>query len=228
MLVHIVGVLTQEQAASCRSALTSARWLDGRTSAGRAAATVKQNDEVDLTDPAARHWSETILRALGANKTFMVNAWPAKICPPSFNRYSKGQRYGTHNDAALFDFVQLNGRVWVRGDLSATLFLSEPDEYDGGELVIEDDFGIQRVKLAAGDLVLYPSSSQHRVEPVTRGERIACFLWMQSLVRDAQHRRLLHDLDDCIMELGQQKPDIPAAQRLVGIYHNLLRLWSDA
>ena len=227
MLIHIAKVLTTDQVAACRTALNRAKWLDGRVSAGSMAAQAKHNDEADLTDPAVRQWSDAIRQALSANKGFVANALPAKICPPSFNRYSGGQNYGTHNDAALFEFAAAGGVNWLRSDLAATLFLSETDEYDGGELVIEDDFGPRKVKFAAGDIVVYPSSSQHRVEPVTRGVRLASYMWIQSLVRDDHHRRLLHDLDVCVMQLGSDSPNSPTARQLLGLYHNLLRLWSD-
>lgn len=227
MLIHIPNVLTQEQVAACRTALGRARWLDGRVSAGGTAARVKNNEEADLTDPAVRQWSDAIVRALSANKNFVATALPARICPPSFNRYSGGQTYGLHNDAALLEFAVAGGRAWVRSDLAATLFLSEIGDYDGGELVIEDDFGPREVRFAAGDMVVYPSSSQHEVRPVTRGARLACFIWIQSLVRDHQHRRLLHDLDACVMQIGNDAPDSPAGRKLLGLYHNLLRMWSD-
>jgi PKHD-type hydroxylase len=223
MLVHLKGVLTAEQAAACRGELDRARWLDGRVSAGTAAAGVKHNAEADLTDPLALRWSETIRKALGANPAFMATALPARICPPSFNRYSGGQTYGEHYDTALLEF----GGVWVRNDLAATLFLNPPEDYDGGELLIRDTFGPRAVKLPAGDMVLYPASSQHQVSPVTRGVRLASYFWIQSLVRDDTHRQMLHDLDTSIQQLRQAKSDPATAARLLGLYHNLLRLWSD-
>jgi len=223
MLVHLKGILTAEQVAACRVALGGARWLDGRVSAGPAAAGVKHNTEADLTDATVRQWSETIRLALGAHPGFMASALPARICPPSFNRYSGGQTYGEHNDSALLEF----GGTWVRNDLAATLFLSPPEEYDGGELLIHDTFGPQSVKLPAGDIVLYPASSQHEVRPVTRGTRIASYFWIQSLVRDDTHRRLLRELDASIRQLRQDSPGTAAAVNLLGLYHNLLRLWAD-
>lgn len=226
MLLNISAVLTAEQVAQCLAALSRAPWIDGRRSAGPVAARAKQNMEADLADPTVRSWSDGLQRILKANPAFMAGAFPAKICPPSFNRYEPGQVYGSHSDAALLDFTGI-GQGWIRGDLAATLFLSEPGEYDGGELVIEDTFGLSRVKLPAGDMVVYPASSQHRVEPVTRGTRIASYFWIQSLVRDDTQRRLLHDLDGAIMQLNRANPDDKTALQLLGLYHNLLRMWSD-
>jgi PKHD-type hydroxylase len=223
MLVHLKSILTAEQVAACRAALDGARWLDGRVSAGFAAAGVKHNAEADLTDATVRQWSETIRRALGAHPGFVAFALPARICPPSFNRYSGGQTYGEHNDAALLEF----GGTWVRNDLAATLFLSPPNEYDGGELLIHDTFGPQSVKLPAGDMVLYPASSQHEVRPVTRGTRVASYFWIQSLVRDDAHRRMLHGLDASIQQVRQDSPGTAVAAQLLALYHNLLRLWAD-
>ena len=227
MLIHIPAVLTLDQVVACRETLQAGRWLDGRTSAGSTAARAKHNQEADLTDPSVRGCSDFILQALAANKTFVATALPARYCPPSFNRYTGGQNYDTHNNSALLEFAGTSASVWVRTDLAATLFLSTPQDYDGGELVIEDTFGPVRVKLAAGDMVLYTSSSQHRVEPVTRGVRLASYLWIQSLVRDDGQRRLLHDLDDATMQLNKDAPDSKATLRLLGLYHNLLRMWSD-
>ncbi len=227
MLIHIPAVLTPDEVKACRAALDAGRWIDGRGSAGHMAATAKDNQEADLTDPAVRARSDFILRALSSNAAFTASALPARICPPSFNRYSGGQNYGTHNDAALLCFPENMTPRWVRTDLAATLFLAAPQEYDGGELVIEDTFGPVKVKLAAGDMVVYPASSQHRVEPVTRGVRLASFIWIQSLVRDDTHRRLLHELDGAIMRLNQAVPGNKDVAQLLGHYHNLLRMWSD-
>jgi PKHD-type hydroxylase len=227
MLIHIPAVLTPDEVKACRAALDAGRWIDGLGSAGHMAATAKDNQEADLTDPAVRARSDFILRALSSNARFTASALPARICPPSFNRYSGGQNYGTHNDAALLCFPENMTPRWVRTDLAATLFLAAPQEYDGGELVIEDTFGPVKVKLAAGDMVVYPASSQHRVEPVTRGVRLASFIWIQSLVRDDTHRRLLHELDGAIMRLNQAVPGNKDVAQLLGHYHNLLRMWSD-
>jgi PKHD-type hydroxylase len=227
MLLHIPSVLTAEQVRLCRETLEACRWLDGRASAGATAARAKNNQEADLADPTVRGCSDFILKVLAANKGFVATALPARYCPPSFNRYSGGQAYDTHNDSALLEFASASSSVWVRTDLAATLFLSAPQDYDGGELVIEDTFGPTRVKLAAGDMVLYPASSQHRVEAVTRGVRLSSFFWIQSLVRDDNQRRMLQELDTAIMQLNTEAPGSKAGLRLLGLYHNLLRLWSD-
>jgi PKHD-type hydroxylase len=227
MLIHVPGVLTQDQLVACRETLRAGKWLDGRASAGSTAARAKQNEEADLTDPSVRNCSDFIKRALSTNKAFIAAALPAKFCPPSFNRYATGQNYDTHNDSALLEFTGPAGPAWVRTDLAATIFLSAPEDYDGGELEIEDTFGPVRVKLAAGDMVLYPSSSQHRVVTVTRGERLAVYLWIQSLVRDDNQRKILRDLDLAIMQLNKDVPENKAVLRLLGMYHNLLRMWSD-
>ncbi len=227
MLIHVPAVLTPDQIATVRATLDAGRWIDGRGSAGHMAAAAKDNQEADLTDPSVRAQSDLILRALSSHARFGAAALPARICPPSFNRYTGGQNYGTHNDAALLCFPDAAAPRWVRTDLAVTLFLSAPGDYDGGELVIEDTFGPVRVKLPAGDMVVYPASSQHRVEPVTRGARVASFIWLQSLVRDDSHRRLLHELDTTIMRLNQAMPDSKDVAQLLGLYHNLLRMWSD-
>ena len=228
MLIHISAVLTPDEVKACRAALDAGRWIDGRGSAGHMAATAKDNHEADLTDPAVRARSDFILRALSSNATFTASALPARICPPSFNRYSGGQNYGTHNDAALLCFPENMTPRWVRTDLAATLFLAAPQEYDGGELVIEDTYGSHEVKLPAGDLVLYPASSLHLVTPVTRGARVASFFWLQSMLRDAHKRSLIYDLDNSIQALVERLGrDDPETVRLTGIYHNLIRLWSE-
>jgi PKHD-type hydroxylase len=227
MLIHIPAVLTPDQVVACRETLRAAKWLDGRASAGSMAVRAKQNEEADLTDPAVRNCSDFILRALSTSKSFVATALPVKFCPPSFNRYVVGQNYGTHNDSALLEFAGASKSTWIRTDLAATLFLSAQEDYDGGELVIEDTFGPVRVKLPAGDLVLYTSSSQHCVEPVTRGTRLASYFWIQSFVRNDNQRQLLRDLDAAIMQVNQALPDNKASLKLLGIYHNLLRMWSD-
>jgi PKHD-type hydroxylase len=227
MLIHVPAVLLSDQVKSVRAALDKASWIDGRGSAGHMATSTKYNQEADLTDPSVRAQSDFILRVLSSHGRFTATALPARICPPSFNRFSGGQNYGTHSDAALLCFPEVSAPRWVRTDLAATLFLAAPGDYDGGELVIEDTFGPVKVKLPAGDLVVYPASSQHRVEPVTRGARVASFIWLQSLVREDSHRRLLHELDGTIMRLNQAMPDNRDVAQLLGLYHNLLRMWSD-
>jgi PKHD-type hydroxylase len=227
MLVHIPAILTPEEVRATRAVLDGSPWIDGRGSAGHMASSVKANQEADLTDPAVRARSDFILRALSSNARFTAGALPARICPPSFNRYTAGQQYGTHNDAALLCFSEAQAPRWVRTDLAVTLFLAAPQDYDGGELVIEDSFGPVKVKLPAGDVVVYSASSQHRVEPVTRGARVASFIWLQSLVRDDAHRRLLYELDGTIMRLNQAMRGSKDVAELLGVYHNLLRMWSD-
>jgi PKHD-type hydroxylase len=227
MLVHIPSVLSPEEVAATRAALDAGRWMDGRGSAGHMAAPAKHNQEADLTDPAVRARSDFVLRALLSNARFTASALPARVCPPSFNRYTGGQNYGTHNDAALLCFPEGLVPRWVRTDLAATLFLASPQDYDGGELVIEDTFGPVKVKLPAGDMVVYPASSQHRVEPVTRGARVASFIWIQSLVREDGHRHFLQELDGIIMRLNEATPGSKDVSQLLGMYHNLLRMWSN-
>ncbi|HWY66820.1 MAG TPA: Fe2+-dependent dioxygenase [Rhizomicrobium sp.] len=227
MLIHIPAILSSDQVKSVRAALDKAPWIDGRGSAGHMATSAKYNQEADLTDPAVRAQSDFILRVLSSHGRFTATALPARICPPSFNRFSGGQNYGTHNDAALLCFPEASAPRWVRTDLAATLFLAAPEDYDGGELVIEDTFGPVRVKLPAGDILVYPASSQHRVEPVTRGARVGSFIWLQSLVRDDNHRKLLHELDTALMRLNQAMPGSKDVAQLLGLYHNLLRMWSD-
>jgi PKHD-type hydroxylase len=227
MLIHIPAILSPDQVATMRAAIDGARWIDGRGSAGHMAVSAKNNQEADLTDPQVRAQSDLLTRILSSHGRFTASALPARICPPSFNRYTGGQNYGTHNDAALLCFPNNPAPRWVRTDLAATVFLAAPADYDGGELVIEDTFGPVKVKLPAGDMVVYPASSQHRVEPVTRGARVASFIWLQSLVRDDGHRRLLHELDGTIMRLNQALPGSKDVAQLLGLYHNLLRMWSD-
>jgi PKHD-type hydroxylase len=227
MLIQIQSALSREQVAACRKALDAATWLDGKVSAGSVAARSKNNDEASFANSDVLRWSEEIRKILKANKEFISRALPAKIGPPSFNRYTQGQGYGEHNDTALVDFSSTADPLWVRSDLAATLFLSDPKDYEGGELVIADSYGEHRVKLPAGDLILYPASSQHRVETVTRGTRVASYLWVQSLVRDDAKRGILNDMDAAITQLASELPSHAAPRRLLGAYHNLLRLWSE-
>jgi PKHD-type hydroxylase len=217
MLIVIEGVLDKAQVARFADDLTRARWVDGAATAGTRSVLVKQNAQVDENDRVGIALGEEILHGLGRNALFLSAALPEKIYPPKFNLYENGGHYGTHVDAAIMRCARLG--MTVRSDVSATIFLSEPDDYDGGELVIEGEFGAQEVKLGAGDMVLYPSSSLHRVEPVTRGRRLASFLWLQSAVADAGARALLFDMDQGIQALD--------ADRLGQVYHNLLRRWAQ-
>ncbi|HEX3971907.1 MAG TPA: Fe2+-dependent dioxygenase [Stellaceae bacterium] len=225
MLTHVPAVLKPEQVAECRRVLERAQWIDGRASAGPVAAQVKNNQEVSLVHPAFRQAGEIVLQALGANPLVMAIAQPLRVTPPFFNRYQGGETYGLHNDSAL---IHVPGAPMpVRGDLAATLFLTAPDAYDGGELVVEDTYGTQRVKLPAGDMILYPASSLHRVMPVTRGARVSSFFWIQSMVRDDAKRALLLELDQARSEVNRALPNSPAVAQMLNIYHNLLRMWAE-
>ena len=225
MLLQIPQVLTAEQVAQFRQALEGADWADGRITAGYQSAQAKHNEQLPEDAPIARELGDLVLKALQANPLFLSAALPLKVFPPLFNRYAGGHSFGSHVDNAI---RQVRGTPHrVRTDLSATLFLSDPTEYDGGELVVEDTYGTHSVKLPAGDLVLYPASSLHLVRPVTRGARVASFFWIQSMVRDDGERTLLYDLDRAVQQVHRDLPDSPAAVQLTGVYHNLLRRWAD-
>lgn len=225
MLIAIEDVLSEGEVQQFRSHLDRAEWRDGRETAGTLARTVKRNLQLaDGTEPAVSLGNH-VLRKLATHPAFISAALPSRIYPPKFNRYEDGGNYGAHVDSALMQVPETS--VTVRCDLSATLFLSAPDEYDGGDLEIEGPFGIQAAKLEAGDLVLYPSSSLHRVTPVIRGARVACFFWIQSHVQDEGARTLLYDLDQAIQGLTPtHAPDDPRLLKLTGVYHNLLRRWA--
>jgi PKHD-type hydroxylase len=225
MLIRIPQVLTKAQVEECKAALASAPWTDGKATAGYLSSRVKDNVQVPEGHEVARRLGDMILDALDKNPLFVSAALPLKVVPPLFNRYSGGQSYGGHIDGAVRPVYGTPYRV--RTDLSATLFLSPPEDYDGGELVVEDTFGPRRIKLPAGDMVLYPGTSVHRVEPVTRGARLAAFFWIQSMVREDAKRALLFDIDTALQQLGRDVPDNKALVQLMGAYHNLLRLWSD-
>ncbi|MFZ5756473.1 MAG: Fe2+-dependent dioxygenase [Pseudomonadota bacterium] len=225
MLLQIPDVLTAEQVRQFRQVLAAAEWVDGKVTAGHQSAKTKQNLQLPEDSPAARQLGEQVLQALGRNPLFMSAALPLKVFPPLFNRYEGGGNFGVHVDNAIRDIRGTPHRV--RTDISATLFLASPDEYDGGELMIEDTYGAQRVKLPAGHMVLYPSTSLHKVTPVTRGARLASFFWIQSLVREDSQRTLLFDLDQAIQRLNRDVPEHPSLVQLTGTYHNLLRAWSD-
>lgn len=235
MLLHIPQVLSGEALAQARDALSDAPWRDGRATAGPQALHVKRNEQLPVSSELAQRLGQQVLRALEAQPLFLSAALPKRIVPPRFNRYAAGAvegapggYYGPHVDCAVMHTVQPEGVQRVRSDVSCTLFLADPQAYDGGELTIEDTFGSRRVKLPAGDLLLYPSSSVHAVAPVTRGARIACFFWVESLVRSDELRRLLFDMDGHLMRLrtalGETDPGVVG---LTGTYHNLLRLWAD-
>ncbi|PKU25627.1 Fe2+-dependent dioxygenase [Telmatospirillum siberiense] len=226
MLTHIPGVLGADQLTAFRNALDQADWIDGRVTAGYQSSRVKNNHQLAPGDPTAERLGALILAELARTPLFIAAALPLKVVPPLFNRYAVGQTYGNHVDGAVRPVEGSSERV--RTDLSATLFLSPPDDYDGGELVIEDSFGAHRVKLAAGDMVLYPGSSLHRVEPVTRGVRLASFFWIQSMIREDGQRRMLFDLDSAIQQLAQVLPEHQAVPLVTSVYHNLLRRWAEA
>ena len=227
MLLHVEKVLTVDEVAYCRARLDGAAWADGRITAGYQSARAKDNAQLPESDPLARELGALVLDALGRHPLFFAGALPRRLYPPLFNRYAGGQSFGYHVDNAIRYDRSAGGAEPVRTDLSATLFLAAPGDYDGGELVIEDTYGTQQVKAAAGSMVLYPSTSLHRVTPVTRGARVAAFFWMQSMVRDAGQRRLLFDLDLSIRMLTRDAPEHPSLVRLTGVYHNLLRQWSE-
>lgn len=224
MLLQIPQVLTSEQVAKAREVLAAADWVDGKVTAGFQSALAKNNRQLPEDCVAARELGAMVTTALASNLLFLAAALPAKVFPPLFNAYEGGEAFGDHVDNA----IRQKGDLRIRTDLSATLFLSEPDSYDGGELVVEDTYGVHAVKLNAGDLVLYPASSLHRVEPVTRGVRLAGFFWVQSLVRDDARRTLLFDMDLAVQRLGQQVgQDDASVVSLTGAYHNLLRMWAE-
>ncbi len=204
MLITIPNVLTETQIATCRDALASAAWEDGRRTAGYQAARVKDNAQLVEDHPVARELGDIVLGALERSPLFMSSALPLKVFPPLFNRYAGGQQFGMHVDTAIRQVAHTRQRV--RCDLSATLFLANPDEYDGGELIVEDTYGAHAVKLPAGHMVLYPASSLHRVAPVTRGARLGAFFWIQSMIRDGEARTLLYDLDTSIQHLAVAVP----------------------
>ena len=225
MLLQIPDVLTAEQVASCRELLESADWVDGRVTAGHQSGRAKNNLQRPEDNEHARKLGDTIIAALERNSLFMAAALPLKVFPPLFNRYQDGQSFGNHVDNAIRQVPGTPHRV--RTDLAATLFFTNPDEYDGGELVVEDTYGLHAVKLPAGHMVLYPASSVHHVRPVTRGARLASFFWIQSMVRDDGERTLLFDLDVAIQRLAGEVPDHTSVVELTSLYHNLLRRWAD-
>jgi PKHD-type hydroxylase len=225
MLVAIPEVLNLEEIVNCRKILSEADWVDGRITAGYQSALVKNNSQLPEDHPAARILQDVVLDALERNALFISAALPLKIFPPLFNSYSIGQSFGAHIDNSIRQIKGTPHRV--RTDLSATLFLSEPEEYEGGELVIEDNFGVQKIKLPAGHMILYPASSVHHVTPITSGKRVASFFWIQSMVRGDEERRILFDLDVAIQNILNQIGNDNSAVQLTGVYHNLLRRFGD-
>jgi PKHD-type hydroxylase len=226
MLLPIADLLTAQQVKQARGILDSADWVDGRVTAGHLSSRVKDNAQLPEGSEAARTLRELVLGALGQSALFISAALPLEVFPPLFNRYSGGQSFGTHVDNAIRQVTGSGRRI--RTDLSATLFLADPDEYEGGELVVEDTYGAQSIKLPAGHMILYPATSLHHVRPVTKGARLASFFWIQSMVRDDGRRTILFDLDVAIQRLNADHPDHPSAVQLTGVYHNLLRQWAEA
>lgn len=224
MLLHIPDILSADQVADFRRRLDASDWTDGRETVGHLGAQAKYNQQLPEASPLRRELGEIILVALARHPLFFSAALPLKYLPPRFNRYSGGGTYGFHVDGAVMNLA--NGEQ-LRSDISCTLFLSAPDEYEGGELIISDTYGEHEVKLPAGDLIVYPSSSLHQVRPVTRGARVASFFWVQSMVRDDVQRRLLWEMDGSIERLRQTGGDAEAILQLTGVYHNLLRRWSE-
>ena len=230
MLIAIEKVLGAEQVLVARQKLAAAEWVDGRVTAGYQAQEVKRNAQIPESSPVAKELGDMILAGLARSPRFMSAALPLRVFPPMFNSYAGGQTFGTHVDTAIRQLVTTGQRI--RTDLSATLFLTPPEEYDGGELIFEDSYGEKSVKLAAGDMVLYPATSLHRVEPVTRGNRVSSFFWMQSMIRQDAQRTLLFELDESIQRLARSEHAASdevkkSSVQLTGVYHNLLRQWAE-
>jgi PKHD-type hydroxylase len=225
MLLHVPQVLSSDELTQVRTLLAKADWADGKITAGTQSAQVKRNIQLPEASGYAEQARQIVLKALSKNALFFSAALPKKIYPPLFNQYRDGMDFGAHIDNAVRTHA-ISG-MHVRTDISCTLFLENPDDYDGGELVVEDTYGQQAVKLPAGDMVMYPGTSLHHVRPVTSGVRLACFFWVQSMIRDDAQRTLLFDMDAAIATLRQQHGDSAAVIRLTGNYHNLIRMWAD-
>jgi PKHD-type hydroxylase len=225
VLLPVPDVLAAEQVARARDVMARAAWVDGRVTAGHQSTRAKDNQQLAEDSEAARELGDLVVAALQRSPLFVSAALPLRVFPPLFNRYEGGQSFGTHVDNAVRQVPGTPHRL--RTDLSATLFLSAADEYDGGELVVEDTYGLHTVKLPPGHLILYPATSLHHVRPVTRGTRLASFLWIQSMVRDDGLRTLLFDLDTAIQGIGRDHPEHPSAVQLTGVYHNLLRRYAE-
>ncbi len=225
MMVHIPNVLTPEQVKHCLQVFDAAAWEDGRATAGHQSTQVKKNLQLPEHSPQARELGDLVLRGLERSPLFISAVLPQRVFPPLFNRYDEQMNFGSHVDNAIRPIPGTPLRL--RTDVSATLFLSDPESYDGGELVVEDTYGSHAVKLPAGDLIVYPASSLHHVTPVTRGVRLASFFWVQSMVRDTAQRALLFDLDTAVRQLNTEVPQSPSLVMLTGVYHNLLRQWAE-
>ena len=225
MMVHIPKVLAPEQVARCRDVMVKAEWVDGRVTAGHQSQRVKNNLQLPEDSAQARELGQMVMQALGRSPLFFSAVLPKQVFPPLFNRYDAGMTFGAHVDNAIRGY--LDTPLQIRTDISATLFISEPADYDGGELVVVDTYGQHSVKLPAGDMIVYPGTSLHHVTPITRGSRIASFFWTQSLIRDDTQRALLFDLDMAIRRLTTDHPEHPSVVGLTNIYHNLLRQWAE-
>jgi PKHD-type hydroxylase len=225
MMLHIPGVLTRDQVADMRRQLDASDWIDGRATVGEQGAKVKQNRQLPETSPLALELGRTILAALANNPLYFSAVLPLRTIPPLFNSYAGGEHYGAHVDGSMRRIP--GSGEWVRTDVSTTVFLCDPEEYDGGELIVTDAYGEHEVKLPAGDAIIYPSTSIHRVEPVTRGARVCSFFWTQSMVRDDMRRSMLLELDQNIQSLRTRLGDCPELVGITGHYHNLLRQWSE-
>lgn len=227
MLLRIPEVLSRDELAKIRRALDAADWADGRETVGVQGAQVKRNEQLADGSPLKIELGRIVLAALDRNPLFFAAALPQRTMPPRFNRYQGGGNYGFHIDGSVMRLDHAEARTWLRSDISCTLFISEPDEYDGGELMVSDTYGEHSIKLPAGDMVIYPSSSLHQITPVTRGARLASFFWVQSMVRDDSQRRMLFEMDTSIETLRRSGADTASVLRLTGVYHNLLRRWAE-
>jgi len=225
MMVVIPNVLNAEQVARCRDVMTRAAWVDGRVTAGHQSAQVKKNLQLPETAPEARELGGMVIEALARSNLFMSAVLPKQVFPPLFNRYDAGMTFGSHVDNSIRGIP--NSGMRIRTDVSSTLFISAPEDYDGGELVVEDTYGQHSVKLPAGDMIVYPATSLHNVTPITRGARIASFFWTQSMIRDESKRSLLFDMDMAIIKLNRDHQEHPSVVELTSVYHNLLRQWAE-
>lgn len=225
MMVHIPNVLTPEQVARCRAVMEAADWVDGKVTAGHQSSQVKHNLQLPEHSPLARELGEMVLAALARSNLFMSAVLPKQVFPPLFNRYDAGMTFGSHVDNSIRSLP--GASIRIRTDVSSTLFISGPEDYDGGELVVEDTYGTHAVKLPAGDMIVYPATSLHHVQPITRGSRIASFFWTQSMIRDESKRSLLFDMDMAIIKLNRDHPQHGSVVELTGVYHNLLRQWAE-
>ncbi len=225
MMLHVPAVLTRDEVHELRRRLDEGEWVDGRQTVGLQGSQVKRNRQLPEHDPRSLELGQVVLRALERSALFFAAALPLRVVPPLFNRYEGGEHYGLHVDGSIRGIPGAAGKL--RTDVSSTLFLCDPDEYDGGELVVVDTYGSHQVKLPAGDLILYPSTSLHRVEPVSRGVRVCSFFWTQSMVRDDARRTQLFELDQTVQKLRAKLGETPETVQLTGHYHNLLRMWAD-